>query len=249
VLRASCHDLGLVLAEEPITTPAGGDKAAAELTVAPTLLDRLDWHGRVLTGDALFCQRDLCDDVWAAGGDYLLIRKENQPQWYADVALFFDPPAAEPAWLRSDVRQTRTLDYGHGRTLELRTLRATTDLTAYRAWPHLAQVLRIERRWRERGSAKRCVHYVLTSLPPDRADEATLLRLKRGPWTIENRLHWLKDVIFGQDASLIHAGQGPRVMSLLRDLALNLLRLAGLAQIAATLRSYSRHPAQLQPPP
>ncbi|MBA2469313.1 MAG: ISAs1 family transposase, partial [Chloroflexia bacterium] len=72
-LSAFCHEAGIVLAQEPITTAVG--KAEAELTVAPTLLDRLDWHGRVLTGDALFCQHALCAQVRAAGGDYLLLVK------------------------------------------------------------------------------------------------------------------------------------------------------------------------------
>jgi len=57
-LSAFCHDRGVVLAHEPIET--GPDKAEAELTVAPTLLARIAWHGRVLTGDALFCQTALC---------------------------------------------------------------------------------------------------------------------------------------------------------------------------------------------
>lgn len=241
-LSAFCHDLGLVLGEEAIDAPVGTEKGEAELTVAPTLIDRLDWHGRVLTGDALFCQRDVCDRVCAAGGDYLLILKENQGQAYADVALFFDPPTPAPAGLQADLRTTRTIDYGHGRTWEIRTLTVTTDLTAYLEWPHLGQVLRIERRWRERGTGQRCVHYALTSLGPSRGDPATLLRLKRGHWSIENGLHWVKDVAFGEDASLIHTGQGPRVMSLLRALALNLLRLAGITAISATRRAYSRHP-------
>ena len=74
-LSAFCHDSGVVLAHEPIET--GTDKAEAELTVAPTLLGRIAWPGRVLTGDALFCQRALCQQVRDAGGDYLLV-KANQ---------------------------------------------------------------------------------------------------------------------------------------------------------------------------
>ncbi len=66
-LSAFCHEHGVVLAHEPIDAAVGTDKA--ELTVAPTLIDRLDWHGRVLTGDALFCQRTLCQQVGNAGGD------------------------------------------------------------------------------------------------------------------------------------------------------------------------------------
>ncbi len=65
-LSALCHDHGVVLAHGPIEH--GTDKGKAELTVAPTLIDRIDWHGGVLTGDALSCQRGLCQQVQAAGG-------------------------------------------------------------------------------------------------------------------------------------------------------------------------------------
>ena len=90
-LSAFCHEQGIVLAHEPIA--AGADKAEAELTVAPALLARIDWRGRVLTGDALFCQTALCAQVLAAGGDYLLLVKENQGTLYRDIQLLFDPPA------------------------------------------------------------------------------------------------------------------------------------------------------------
>ncbi len=72
---------------------------------------------------------------------------------------------------------------------------------------------------------------------PDR-----LMRLKRGHWAIETRLHWRKDVTFGDDASLIHAGQGPTVMALLRDAAVSLLHHHGVRQVAARLRAHSQHP-------
>ena len=60
--------------------------------------------------------------------------------------------------------------------------------------------------------------------------------------SIENQLHRHKDVTFGEDASLIHAGQGPTVMALLRDAAVNLLHGAGIRRIAACLRLHSQHP-------
>ena len=90
----------------------------------------------------------------------------------------------------------------------------------------------------------RARHYGITSLPPDQADAARLLALRRGHWTIENHVHRQKDIGFGEDASLIHLGQGPAVMSLLRDAALNLLRHTGVRQIAACLRAHAQHPEQ-----
>jgi predicted transposase YbfD/YdcC len=239
-LSAFCHDVGLVLAHEPITTNA--DKTEAELTVAPTLLTRLDWHGRVLTGDALFCQTALCEQVIAAGGDYLFVVKANQGTLYRDIQLLFDPPGT--AACLTDGRVTRTIECGHGRSLERRELIASTDLTDYLDWPGARQVFRLERTWREHGQPKRALHYGITSLAPDHADAAQLLALRRGHWTIENRLHRHKDVALDEDASLIHVGQGPTVMALLRDAALNLLHAADIRRIAPRLRAYSQHPEQ-----
>ena len=241
-LSAFCHDAGVVLAHEPIA--AGPDKAEAELTVAPALLDRIDWPGRVLTGDALFCQTALCAQVVAAGGDYVLLVKENQGALYRDVRLLFDPPADFPAAPLSDRRVARTLETGHGRAMERRELVASTDLAGYLDWPGAAQVFRLERTWREHGRPKRTLRYGITSLAPGAADPARLLALRRGHWSIENRLHRHKDVNFGEDASLIHAGAGPTVMALLRDAALSLLHHAGTRRVASCLRRHSQRPEQ-----
>ena len=128
-MTAFCHDQGIVLAHEPIEQ--GVDKREAELTVAPALLRRIDWHERVLTGDALFCQRHLCQHVVKAGGDYLVLVKENQPTLFTAIQLLFDPPSADALPL-VDRRETRTVERGHGRYDEVRHLIASTDLSAIR---------------------------------------------------------------------------------------------------------------------
>jgi predicted transposase YbfD/YdcC len=241
-LSAFCHDTGVVLAHEPIA--AGLEPAEAELTVAPALLARVAWPGRVLTGDALFCQRSLCRQVQAAGGDYLLVVKANQATLHHDLALLFDPPPDVPALPLLDRRVARTVERGHGRHHERREVIASTDLAGYLDWPGVRQVFRLERTWREHGMPKRALHYGITSLAPDAADAGRLLALRRGHWSIENRLHRHKDVNFGEDASLIHTGQGPTVMALLRDAALSLLHGAGVRRVAARLRTHSQHPEQ-----
>jgi predicted transposase YbfD/YdcC len=241
-LSAFCHESGVVLAHEPID--AAGDKAEAELSVAPALLARIDWRGRVVTGDALFCQTALCTQILAAGGDYVLLVKENQGTLFRDIALLFDPPATLPAAPLSDRRVARTLERGHGRTREQRELVASTDLAGYLTWPGAQQVFRLERTWHDHGEPKRSLRYGITSLTPQAADAAQVLALRRGHWSIENRLHRHKDVNFGEDASLIHVGSGPTVMALLRDAALSLLHRAGIRRIAASLRIHSQHPEQ-----
>lgn len=240
-LSAFLHEHGIVLAQEPIDKGGPTEKAEAELTVAPALLKRIDWQGRVLTGDALICQRKLCQYVVEAHGDYLLIVKANQPTLYDDIRLLFDPP--EPCSL-DDRREACSVDHGHGRHKDTRHLIASTDLVGYSDWPHLAQVFRLERTWQEKGQTKREVRYGVTSLPPEVADADRLLELKRGHWGIENCDHRVKDVTMGEDASLVHLGHAPSVMATLRDLALSLLRQAGFRAIASRLRYHSTHPRE-----
>ena len=124
----------------------------------------------------------------------------------------------------------------------MRHLVASTDLCGYGDWPGLAQVVRLERTWRERGAAKRARHYAITSLPPATADPARLLALKRGHWSIGNGLHRTKDVALGEDASLVHVGAGPTVLAMLRDAAVSLLHLAGCRTVASRLRAHADRP-------
>lgn len=240
-LAAVLHGTGIVLAQEAIT--AGDDKAEAELAVAPALLDRLDWAGRVLTGDALFCQRRLCQQVLAAGGDYLLVVKDNQPTLARDIAwLFASPTGREQPMPLRDERVARTVERGHGRTNDTRQLVATTDLVGYSDWPGLAQVFRLERTWHEDGASQHAVHYGVTSLPPEVAGPERLLTLKRHHWQIETGLHFVKDVTLGEDRCLIHVGQGPIVMAMLRDTVISLIRHSGWRTIASRLRYLADRP-------
>jgi predicted transposase YbfD/YdcC len=238
VLSAVCHIHGVVLAQTPITSTA--EKTEAELTVAPALIAQLDWHGRVLTGDALFCQRPLCTQVLAAGGDYLFLVKGNQPELFDDVRLLFDPPMATLPLM--DQREAQTVDQGHGRYDDTRHLITSTDLNHYLDWPGLAQVFRLERTWRDKAGAHRMIRYGITSVPPEVASADQLLALRRGHWTIENRVHYVKDVSLGEDQSSVHRDAGPMILAILRDTALNLLRGAGVSTIAAHLRAIGRHP-------
>jgi len=86
------------------------------------------------------------------------------------------------------------------------------------------------------------VAYFVTSLAPDRADAATLLRYQRGHWEIENRLHHVRDVTFDEDRSTVRSGAAPQTLAACRNLAIALLRRAGLSTIAAGLRSYAGRP-------
>ncbi len=246
MLSAVCHDTGLVLAQMPVT--ATGHKLAAELATAPALIATLVWQGRVLTGDALYCQRGLCQQVVDAGGDYLVLVKGNQGALHRDLATLFaqraDTALNAASLSPQDMRYASTDDHGHGRA-ERRTLIASTDLNDYLDWPGVAQVFTVERVWQEGGITKQSVRYGITSLPITVADAARLLTLKRDHWRIENGLHYVKDVTLGEDRSQIRTGHGPDVLAMMRDTALNLLRSTGCRTIAAQLRHHCRCPDAL----
>ena len=171
MLSAVCHDTGLVLAQMPVT--ATGDKPAAELAPAPALIAHLDWHGRVLTGDALYCRHGLCQQVVDAGGDYLVLVKGNQPERHRDLATLFahraDTALNAASLPALDMRTATTRDREHGR-VERRTLITSTDRNDFLDWPAVAQVFTVERIWQEGGVTKRSVRYGITSLPVAVAD-------------------------------------------------------------------------------
>jgi predicted transposase YbfD/YdcC len=234
---------------------SGGDQGAeeqeakkqkSELAVASRLVQHIDWKGKVLTGDALYCQRSLCATLRQAGGDYLFLVKGNQPQLLEDIRLLFAPlvPAkrAGEGTLRLPEYQAQTVEEkAHGR-VEMRSIRVSCELKGYADWPGLEQVFEIRRCWQSKGVSKEAVRYGVTSLPAQIAVPERLLTLKRGHWTIENGLHFVKDVTMGEDKSTIHADNGPKIMAALRNTALNLLRLSGVSTIAARMRYHSTHP-------
>lgn len=200
------------------------------MTVAPRLLAHLPLPGAVITGDALYCQRNLCQQIIAAGGDYLFFVKGNQPTLAAAIALVFaDPPPDTPFSCLTEPDR-------HGSRWEVRELTMTTALTGYLDWPEVQQVGRLVRRWEEHDQTGGETRLLITSLPAT-TPAATVLRLARGHWQIENGLHYPRDVTLGEDASRIRTGAAPQVMAALRNVVLTLVRADGATNIAAALRA------------
>jgi predicted transposase YbfD/YdcC len=210
-----------------------GDKKG-ELSVAPAVLGRLELRGRVVTGDALYATRALCRQVVAAGGDYFFFLKGNRSALHADIALLFAEPPSPPA---SYTQRDR-----HGDRREVRRLQASEELNEYSGWPSLGQVCRVDRAVTKGGLTSWEVSYAITSLEPRRASPRRLLALARGHWAIENRLHYVRDVSMGEDASQVRSGAAPEVLAALRNTALGLLRLAKVPNVAEALRRHARHP-------
>jgi predicted transposase YbfD/YdcC len=220
-------------------------KQKSELAVASRLIQHIDWKGKVLTGDALYCQRCLCSALRRAGGDYLFLVKGNQPSLLEDLRLLFAPLApakrAGEGVLHLPEQQAQTTEKTHGR-LDIRSIRVSSELKGYSDWPGLEQVFEIRRCWQSKGEWHEARHYGVTSLPALIAIPERLLQLKRGHWSIENCLHYVKDVTMGEDKSTVHMDNGPQIMAALRNTALSLLRRTGCSTIAARMRYHSTHP-------
>ncbi|MFJ2028583.1 transposase [Streptosporangium sp. NPDC087985] len=114
-------------------------------------------------------------------------------------------------------------------------------------FPHAVQAIQIKRQVRgiAVGSKRRTVTvYAITSVPVHQAGPAELAAWIRGHWTIENRLHWVRDVTYGEDHSQTRTGNAPRAMATLRNLAISALRLTGTDNIAKAIRHLARDAAR-----
>ncbi len=132
---------------------------------------------------------------------------------------------------------------GHGRR-EVRRLETTTRLKGYLDWPGAEQVCLIERVRRSKGKESVETVCAVTSLGRERASAERLLSIARGHWEIENRLHWVRDEVLGEDRCRVRTGEAPEILAGIRNAMLWLMRSSGLTNIAATLRRHAAKPLE-----
>jgi predicted transposase YbfD/YdcC len=229
LLAAMDHATRAVLAQRQVNGAPG------EVPAFRPLLAGLDLAGTVVTADALHTHPGAAEFlVTSKQAHYLFTVKANQP-------ILLDR-CERLAWHHVPVLD-HTRDHGHGR-VELRTLKAVT--VNHFGLPHAAQVLQVTRKTRDLGTRRwRTVTvYAITSLSHAQASPARLADLIRGHWTIENGLHWVRDVTFAEDSSQVRTGTGPQVMACLRNLTIGVLSRAGPVNLAAALRHHARDPAR-----
>ncbi|HVI36884.1 MAG TPA: ISAs1 family transposase [Gaiellales bacterium] len=213
----------------------GGDELAAFVPVLGTIADL---RGVLVTADALHCQRAHAEYLHARGGHYLFTVKANQPTLRRALARL--------PWAQAPGQRERTA--GHGRTesrsIKVLDLAGTPEAELF---PHGARAIKVVRRRHRAGQSKPSVEtvYAITSLGHRDADAGLLAAWIRSHWTIENCLHWVRDVTEGEDHSSVRTGHGPQVMAALRNTAINIIRLCGETNIAAAHRAFSYRPADV----
>jgi predicted transposase YbfD/YdcC len=193
------------------------DDKSNEITAIPKLLDALELRGAVVTIDAIGCQKLIAGKIVEKKADYVLAVKENQGHLLEEIRDSFRMLEAQSV--------SQEIDCGHGR-VERRTCSVIADTSLVEqaaAWPCLCSLVRIEaeRYHKLSGKTEREIRYYIASLKPHAAQLNTAIRQH---WGIENKLHWVLDVAFGEDLSRKRAGNAARNFSLLNRIALNLLR-------------------------
>jgi predicted transposase YbfD/YdcC len=237
LLAAAAHGAGTVLAERAV-----GAKTNEIPELAPLLLELDGYYplaGHVITADAHHTvkkhARLICEQLFA---HYVFTVKQNTAALWAELDAL--------NWKKA--RRHVTAGRRHGRR-EKRTIQVL-DAPAHirRRFPHARQVAltgRYVTRFIRVKKGKRLVTkavqsavavFIITSLDRREAAPHHIAAYVRGHWTIENKVHWVRDVTFGEDASRVRTGSRPRVMATLRNLAIGLIRQAGYTKIAATIR-------------
>jgi predicted transposase YbfD/YdcC len=236
LLAAYVPERGVVLMQVEV------DGKANEKSTAPRLLEAIDLQGHVVTGDAMFTQRDLCEKIVEAGGDYIFPVKNNHPKMLEQIADVFMPAPVSPGHSRIPLPETsaQIIDHARGRT-EYRYLTASSQLNSYLDWPHLGQVFRIQRvvQHHQTGKITYEVLFGITSLTTDQITPDDLLHHVRQHWHIENRLHYVRDVTFREDVCTIRHTKRQRLLASLNNLVIGLVRQTDFRYLPEARRYFS----------
>jgi predicted transposase YbfD/YdcC len=230
LLAAVAHDGQVVLAQRQIP-----DKGS-EISELAELVTGLDLTGKIVTVDALHTQRATAEHiVEVKNADYVMTIKANQPKLLTAAGHALSGPGTEFDEYTEHSR-------GHGRTEE-RIVR-TTPVTAEVAidFPHAAQVFRVIRYVGGLDGQRRSkeIAHCVTSLTPDNAAGHDLGQLLRDHWgAIENKIHWVRDTTFREDASTLRAGTAPHAMAIIRNTLIAAFRLAGWTNLKKARRHFA----------
>ncbi|PCI93027.1 ISAs1 family transposase [Candidatus Aerophobetes bacterium] len=209
LVSAFATEAGLVIAQTKM------NKKSNKTTAIPELIEWLDLQGSTITIDAMGCQKKIAQLIVEKHGNYVLGLKGNHKNLLEEVQTFFDGCP--------DCDRSQTIEKGHGR-IEVRRCFVSEDISwlhQKEMWLGLKSLVMIESKRELKGENTQERRYYLSSLP---ADATKTLKIIRSHWVIENGVHLVLDMSFGDDASRIRKGNAPENMAIMKHSALNMIR-------------------------
>lgn len=210
------------------------DDKSNEITAIPELIKMLDITGCTVTIDAMGTQKKIAEQIHRQGGDYVLAVKENQGKLYAKVTGLFDR-AEELKFSSMWYKQDETTDKKHGR-IESRcyTVLPLMYLPLFKLkWKGLQSIAMVESKREIKGNVSIEKRYYISSLKPDAKVIGSIIRQH---WGVENQLHWCLDITFREDDCRVRKGNAAGNFSILRHIALNLLKQETTAKVGLKIK-------------
>jgi len=201
------------------------DEKSNEITAIPELLKILAISGCIITIDAIGTQTNIAKTIIEVGAGYVLSVKENQGHLYEDISVLFAVDQAQN-FKYASFEYEKTTNKGHGR-MEIRECWSTSNpeylnlIRNSENWAGLKSIAMVVCTRSVDGMETQRVRFYITSLP---SDAKRILHIVRRHWSIENELHWVLDVALNEDRSRVRKDQAPENFSVLRHIAVNLLK-------------------------
>ncbi|GHV27497.1 H repeat-associated protein YdcC [Spirochaetia bacterium] len=204
------------------------DEKSNEITAIPHLLEKIALEGCIVTIDAMGCQHAIAEQIVGKKADYVFSLKGNQGNLHESVEEYWEgldfnaPASAQERHIRFN--STSTHDIGHGRE-EYRDYAVSDDVEwlhkEFPLWKTIRSIGMVEETRQEGEKITIGRRYFVSSLEADAEQFAHAVRLH---WGIENSLHYVLDVAFGEDACRIRTDKGPENMAFIRKIAMTLAR-------------------------
>jgi predicted transposase YbfD/YdcC len=206
-----------------------------EKSAGKILLDPLYVKGCIITSDAMFSFREWCTKIHIYNGYYLTIIKNNNPVVYRELEMFFGDEGID----QNEWRYYKKVQKGHGR-LEVREIWTSTQMNDYYAkdWTGAAQVFMIRRTVREKGEERIQIVYGITNLARKKANAQRILELNQKHWSVENRLHYRRDVTLREDSSQTRIKGAPETLAVINSGILALMDYLGVKNVASKMRHF-----------
>lgn len=215
LISAFCDDMAMVLGQRASSAKKN------EIADIPQLLELLHIEGCIITIDAMGCQKAIAAKICDKNADYLLALKGNQGTLHEDVKLWFKDDEALACCAFCE-----TFDNDKGR-FETRKYWICDDIDwlvqRHPGWQGLKSIAMVCATRELNGKTSVQRRYYISSLP---ANAKTVANAVRGHWGIENRLHWVLDMVFGDDHCRVRKDNGPNNLCIIKHMAINLINKA-----------------------